>query len=202
MALEVVAVVGASYLVGSIPFGLIAGRLVRGIDVRYYGSRRTGATNIYRTLGPWAFLLVAAADVGKGVGAVLLARLLLSAPLFEVGAALAAIVGHNWPLYAGFRGGRGVATSFGGLLAMLPGLAAACALVFAAILLAFRYVSLGSLAAALATLMLMAVLRALGLTPLDYLWYPLIGVPLLIFQHRDNIQRLLAGRERRLGEPP
>src|SRR5687768_6878457 len=110
------------YLVGAIPFGLIIGRLTKGIDLREYGSHRTGATNALRTLGTPAAAAVFLLDVGKGVVAVLVARLLFAGdPLVEWAAAaagVAAIVGHNWSLFIGFTGGRGVATSAGGLCAM------------------------------------------------------------------------------------
>ncbi len=110
------------YLLGAIPFGLIIGRLTKGIDLREYGSHRTGATNALRTLGTRAAAAVFALDVAKGVAAVLLARLVFAGdPMVEWAAALAglaAIVGHNWSAFIGFTGGRGVATSAGALGAM------------------------------------------------------------------------------------
>ena len=133
------------YLLGSLPFGLMAGRLVKGVDVRDFGSGSTGSTNVQRTVGTPAAVVVLLLDTAKSVLAVLLARLFSDAPGVEVAAALAAIAGHNWPVFIGFKGGRGIAPGVGGLLILSPvsGLIAlAVALPTIAL---WRYVSLGSL---------------------------------------------------------
>lgn len=102
------------YLLGSLPFGLMAGRLVKGVDVRDFGSGSTGSTNVQRTVGTPAAVVVLLLDTAKSVLAVLLARLFSDAPGVEVAAALAAIAGHNWPVFIGFKGGRGIAPGVGG----------------------------------------------------------------------------------------
>jgi len=197
--LEFVAVVIFSYLVGSIPCGLVVGK-IRGVDVREYGSGKTGATNILRTVGVGAGAIVLICDLAKGVAAVLFARFLLHAPIAEMVAALVAIVGHNWPIYARFRGGRGVSTSLGGLLAMSPLVTLGSAVVGVVAIGISRYVSLGSVLGATTALLLMMVLTILGREPWPYLVYTLVGAPLIILQHRDNIARIWAGTERKLGQ--
>ena len=117
-AFLVVALIG--YLLGSLPMGLIAGKVVRGVDIRDYGSGKTGFTNALRTIGLKAALLVLLGDALKGAVPVLIARLLSDDAYAQMVAGLAAVVGHDWPVFAGFRGGRGVTTFFGVLLAMNP----------------------------------------------------------------------------------
>ena len=195
------AIIVFGYLLGSVPFGLLLGKLC-GVDVRKYGSGKTGATNVFRVLGAKAGIPALIADVGKGVTPVLIARFTLG-PGGEVAAALAAVVGHNWPVYLRFRGGRGAATSLGGLAAMSwpVSLLAPVSLAVFAIVVAFsRYVSLGSMTAALSVLVLMIPLVALNRIELIYLIYGVLAPGLIVFQHRDNIARLVAGTERKLGE--
>ena len=112
--------VAVCYLLGSLPFGLLVARLVRGIDVRRYGSGNTGMTNVLRTLGIWPALLVLALDAGKGILAVALAKAIDPTPSLEVAAALSALMGHIWSPFLGFRGGKGVATGIGALCALSP----------------------------------------------------------------------------------
>lgn len=188
------------YLIGAVPFGLIIGRVFKGIDVRNYGSGKIGATNALRTLGPGASAMVLLLDAGKGCAAVYLARLTLGSPAVEAGAAVAAMVGHDWPVYVGFKGGRGVAVGLGSCLALVP-LSVASAVAAAALsVLATRYVSLGSLLGAVAAAATFMVYVALGKAPADYLAFVIIGFALIVFHHRDNIARLARGRERRIGE--
>ena len=189
-----------AYLVGAIPFGFIVGRLSRGVDVRQYGSGRTGAANVLRTAGTWASIGVFLGDLAKGAGAVLLARLILGQEMAAVAAAIAAILGHDWPVYLKFQGGRGVVTSLGGLLALswpvgLLGLALGVAIIAV-----FRYVSLGSMLASVLVAAIMALLVALGWQPSEYLIYMVVAAALIVFQHRDNIARLRAGTERKVGQ--
>jgi glycerol-3-phosphate acyltransferase PlsY len=176
---------------------------LRGVDVTEYGSGKSGATNVLRTLGLKAGALVLVGDVLKGVGAVLFARFVLGGGAIEVTAALAAVIGHNWSLYIKFRGGRGVATSLGGLAAMswpvwllTPG----CLAVFIVVVALSRYVSLGSMVAALSVLVATIPLAASNHIESVYIVYGAVGAGLILFQHRDNIVRLLAGTERKLGE--
>jgi glycerol-3-phosphate acyltransferase PlsY len=197
--MAVLLVVGLGYLLGSIPSGLVAGRL-QGVDLRQRGSGRTGATNALRTLGPALAALVLAADVAKGAMAVALAPLVLEGPMAQVGAALGAVAGHNWPLFSRFQGGRGVAPALGGQLVMAPWVAMAGLAAFALAILASRYVSLGSLVGTTATGAILVVQALAQWGPWEYAVYGVAGATIVVVQHRDNIARLLAGRERRLGQ--
>ena len=196
-AFIVVAVIG--YLVGSIPVGLIAGKVARGIDVRDYGSGKTGVTNVLRVLGLRISFLVGVADIAKGAVPVVIARVLVDDAYGQTLAGLAALVGHDWPLYAGFRGGRGVSTSFGALLAMSPLVALALVPVGIAIAVVTRYMSVMSVAGSIVAALTLLVLAALGLQPWAYAAYALAAAGLLVALHRENIQRLLAGREPKIG---
>jgi len=198
--------VGIAYLIGSVPVGVIVGRLVAGVDLRRHGSGRTGATNALRTLGARWAVVVFALDVAKGLMAVLLARALYDAgppgsPDWVAAAAgVAAIVGHNWSVFIGFGGGRGVATAAGGLLAISPLTLAIVLPVVAAIVWLTRYVSLGSLTAAALAVAVTATLAATGQGSSAPVGYALVAGALIWFAHRDNIERLRAGTERRIGE--
>ncbi len=195
------AIIIGGYLLGSVPFGLLLGKLY-GVDVRQYGSGKPGATNVFRVLGAKAAIPAFVADVAKGAIPVIAARLVLG-PGGEVAGALAAVAGHNWPIYLKFRGGRGAAPSLGALAAMswpVSLLAPLCLAVFAMVVALSRYVSLGSMLAALSVLVMMIPLVALNRIELIYLTYGVLAPGLIVFQHRDNIARLVAGTERKLGE--
>jgi glycerol-3-phosphate acyltransferase PlsY len=199
-------VLGAAlgYLLGAIPFGLIIGRLTKGIDLREYGSHRTGATNALRTIGAPAAAAVFILDVGKGVAAVLLARALFADdPMVEWAAAVAgvaAIVGHNWSVFIGFTGGRGVATSAGALGAMSPWTFLILAPIVFVVIWRSRYVSLGSVSGALAAPIITAALATVGAASIPAIAYALASGLLVTFAHADNIGRLRAGTERKIGQ--
>jgi len=200
--IEFAAVMIGSYLIGSIPSGLVIGKL-KGIDVREYGSGNIGTTNVLRTLGARYGALVLIADVFKGVIAVLLARYIIGSPMSEMAAGFAAVAGHDWSLFLKFKGGRGVATSLGALLpmAMPAPLSGVIGLaVFVLVTLASRYVSLASIVGSVAAVVAMAVFLGLDRVPWQYLVYIVVVVALIIFQHRDNISRLLSGTESKLGQ--
>jgi len=202
------------YLLGSIPFGVIIGRRSAKVDVRQYGSGRMGATNVLRVAGKKAAVLVTILDLSKGILAVVFAGLIFSGDYLVLGgsglwwlarsaqvvAALAAVAGHNWPVFLKFKGGRGVATFFGGLMVLY----APAALFGGAILIIgtylTRYVSLGSIAGALGTCAILIPLTIINASPIEYLVYTLIGAIFIIIMHRDNIARLLSGTERKFGE--
>lgn len=202
MSLLLAALLG--YLLGAIPFGLIVGRVTRGIDLRDYGSHRTGATNALRTLGLRAAALVFLLDVGKGVAAVALARLLFAAdPLVEWAAAIAgfaAIVGHNWSVFIRFTGGRGVATSAGGLGAMSPWTILILAPIVIGLIWRTRYVSLGSITGGLLAPVITAVLWAANAASVPAIAYAAASGLLVTAAHADNIARLRAGTERKIGQ--
>lgn len=188
------------YFVGAIPLGLLLGKVLKGVDVRHYGSGKTGATNVLRTLGPRAAVPVAIFDMGKGVAAFYIATALGDSRWAEVAAAMAAFVGHNWSIFIRFTGGRGVSTSLGGLFAVAPVWAAATFGAGVLVVGATRYVSLGSLAGALFTFGILLGLAATGHEPWTSFAYGATAAAFIFFQHRDNIQRLVQGRERRLGQ--
>ena len=197
------AAVAAGYLIGAIPIGLLVGRLVGDVDLREHGSRRTGATNATRALGMRWGALVLLLDVGKGVAAVLLARLLYpgdGAEWVAAAAGLAAVIGHNWSVFIGFSGGRGVATTGGGLLALAPVAVAAVLPLMVLIVWATRYVSAASLAGAIGAMLATALLAWSGTGSWPAFGYALLAGSVVIASHRDNIARLRAGTERRLGE--
>ena len=200
--IEFVAVVIGSYLIGSIPSGLVIGKL-KGIDVREYGSGNIGTTNVLRTLGARWGAIVLIADVLKGVIAVLLARYIIETPTGEMAAGFAAVAGHDWSLFLKFKGGRGVATSLGGLLPLaMPGpLSGVIGLaIFVLVTLASRYVSLASIVGSLSAVVAMAVFLGLDRVPWQYVVYIVVVVALIIYQHRDNMGRLLSGTESKLGQ--
>ena len=195
------------YLLGAVPVGQLVGRATRGIDIREYGSQRTGATNALRTLGPRAGALVFVLDVAKGAVAVLAAGWLTAADgsaaeWTAAAAGFAAIVGHNWSVFIGFSGGRGVATSTGALVAMVPLAAVIVAPIAALVMWRWRYVSLGSIAGAAAVPFVVAGLLALDLggAQLPHLAYGVAAGALVIVAHADNIRRLRDGTERRIGQ--
>ena len=192
------------YVLGAIPFGLLVGRYTQGIDLRQYGSHRTGATNALRTLGAKPAALVFLLDVGKGVLAVVLSRLVFgSDSLVEWAAAtagFAAIVGHNWSAFIGFTGGRGVATSAGALGAMSVWAILILAPIVFLIIWRTRYVSLGSVTGALGAPLVTGILAALGAASVPAVAYALGSGLLVTVAHADNIGRLRAGTERKIGQ--
>ncbi|HTT32376.1 MAG TPA: glycerol-3-phosphate 1-O-acyltransferase PlsY [Methylomirabilota bacterium] len=187
----------AAYLLGSLPFGVILARLFGGTDVRKAGSGNIGATNVARVVGPFAGILTLVLDTAKGAAAVFLAEWLSHGDaIWLTSAALAALVGHCFPVWLKFKGGKGVATAAGVFLMLSP-LACALALaVFAIVVILWRYVSLGSIFAAAAMPLLMYFFWApRHAPPLAITFGALAAALLIIFQHRGNLQRLLAGTE-------
>ncbi len=202
-----VAIVVGSYLLGSISFSYLIVRLLQGRDVRTVGSGNAGATNVMRAAGKTPAVTALVLDVAKGVTAVAVARA-LAAPPAVVGAAAAAVVlGHVFPLFLDFRGGKGVATAAGALGALaLPAMALAL-VVFVAVVSWKRYVSLGSISAALAFPLFVwllgrqGVLKTAGESEQTALAVAGLAIAaLVIFKHAGNLRRLRAGTEPRLGE--
>ncbi len=181
-----------SYFVGSVPFGYMAGKL-RGVDIRSQGSGNIGATNTLRLLGVPAGLAVLVLDVGKGVLAAHLG-LVVGGPWLGVLAGFLAVVGHNWSVFLGFKGGKGVATSFGLALRLMPVPSLAALLAFAIVVGLTRLVSLGSMVGA--GVILVAVLGTSQ--PLPYILVAVLAVAFVFIRHRDNIARLRTGTENRL----
>jgi len=203
MLAEFAVVIAASYLVGAIPSGYIAGRLLKGVDVRDYGSGATGATNVMRTLGRWPFVVVMVADALKGYLPVLVTWFVFEEHDLQVASGLAAVIGHDFPVYIGFRGGRGVATSFGvyAALALPVGVSVLAVGVF--VVLAFRYMSLMSIVTvpvgALA-LLLLAVFEGGDHYTYTKAVFGAFATVLVLIRHEANIRRLIKGTEPKLGE--
>ena len=202
-------VVVISYLLGSIPAGAIAARL-KGVDIRTVGSGNPGFTNVLRTLGAWVAAPVLVVDIAKGVVAVLFVAGVLGSGShlgptgIRLAAGLAAIAGHNWPVFARFKGGRGVATACGMFAAMSPLGTLAAVLLWLAIVLTTRYVSLGSIVASLflplAIWLEARFLQTEGSTALT-VTAVLVAIAVVV-RHRANIGRLLNGTENRFGKNP
>jgi len=201
-AIDLVAAVvlaALSYAAGSIPFGVVVARLTGAPDPRTLGSGRTGGTNALRAMGRRRALLVVLGDVLKGTVPVLVARLVTGNAAIEVLCAIAAILGATRSMFVGFKGGRGVGTSVGTMLVIFPPAILVGAPVFVGVILATRYVSLGSLLAVAGGAALVVVwwLAASGTVPLAYPVYATLGAALVWLAHADNIDRLLHGTERR-----
>ena len=196
--MQALSIVIIAYLLGSIPFGYLIVRGKEGADVRTTGSGGTGATNVSRRAGKAAGVLTLVLDALKGAAAVLIAQTFSGNGWVVTAAAIAVIVGHIFPLWLGFRGGKGVATGAGTFLMLMPVALLCAGVIFVAIVLFTRYVSLGSMIAA-ATIPLFVWLQTVFVAPLTDL-RPLLtaamaGALLIIFAHRGNIERLARGTE-------
>ena len=191
---------GIGYLLGSVPVGLIVGRVARGIDIRDFGSGRTGFTNVVRTVGARWGVVALAGDLAKGAGPVLIAFVVSDEPYVHAAAGLAVAIGHDWPIFAGFRGGRGVAASYGVALALNPIAALALLPVAIGLVAVTRIMSLMSLGLAPVLVGVFVVLAALDMQPWAYAGYAVVAAALLLVLHRENIERLLAGTEPKIGQ--
>ena len=189
------------YVLGSLPFGLVSGWAFKRVDVRDFGSGKTGMTNVLRTVGVPAAALVLLLDMGKAVLAVVLARIVSDSHGVEAAAALAALIGHNWPVFVRFRGGRGTAPGWGGLCILSPVSGVVATAVGIPMIAITRYVSLGSMLGAASGAVAVIVLSSMGHAPSEYIWFGAIGGTVVVARHKDNILRLLRGEERRLGQP-
>ena len=195
------AVLVLSYLLGSVPWGYLALRWSHGVDIREHGSGSIGMTNVLRTGGGRVALVVLTLDIAKGILAVVLGRMIIGSTEGEVTASLFALMGHNWPVFLQFRGGRGILTGLGGLSVMAPLGAAIGAVAFLFITGVSRYVSLGSVLGLVITCLAMLVLTITGKYSTPYALYTFLGSAIIIWQHRDNIRRIREGNEHRLGQP-
>ena len=195
MSIYVLYAAVASYLIGSIPNGFILARLTKGIDIRQFGSGNIGATNVWRTLGPVPGIIVLLLDMSKGVASVLIGRYLGGVGT-ELIAAFLALCGHSWPIFLKFKGGKIVATGGGIILAISP-LTTLVALVVLLITVAIsRYVSLGSILAAITVPVTMIILRMNIL----YILFGVVIAVFVIYKHRPNIKRILSGTEFKVGK--
>lgn len=184
------------YLLGSVSFAVLLVRAVAGKDIRSEGSGNAGATNVLRAYGKKLALLVALLDVAKGTAAVLLVRLVTADPFWGAAAGVAAVLGHVFPVFYGFRGGKGVATAVGVFLVLAP-LALLCSLAaFVAIVAATRYVSLGSI---VAMTLLPPVAGLVFHAPRPVVTAAAVTALVVLWKHLDNLKRLARGEERKLG---
>jgi glycerol-3-phosphate acyltransferase PlsY len=188
--------VAAGYLLGSLSFAFLLVRWRTGADIRTVGSGNAGATNVLRAHGKGLAAAVALLDIAKGAAAVLLVRLVTADPRYAAAAGLASILGHVFPLYSGFRGGKGVATAVGAFLALAPLATGVCLVVFVVVIAATRYVSLGSM---IALVLLPPAAGLLSHAPRAVVVAAAATAVLVVFKHVDNLKRLARGEERKLG---
>ncbi len=188
------------YVLGSVPWGFLVVRLFHGVDVREFGSGRTGTSNVLRTGGLKSAALVLVLDLSKGALAVLLAKVVSDSPAAEVTAGLLVLAGHNWSMFLGFKGGRGIMPAAGAVLIISPIAFVLCLLAWVITARISRYVSLASLAGvSMAVIAALVQVAFLDFSP-AYLIYFGIGAFIIFWQHSDNMQRLRHGTEPRLGE--
>lgn len=198
---QALTLIAMGYLVGSVPMGVIVARVTGGTDPRTVGSGRTGGTNALRAMGARRALVVGLLDIAKGALPVLIAIGVGASPAVGALAGVAAVMGAWKSVFLRFAGGRGVATSVGGMLAISVPVALISAPVFFGIIYLTRYVSLGSLLGTAFAGLVSVVFVALGWLAAGWLLFSVGAVAIVWVAHADNIQRLRAGTERRLGTP-
>ncbi|WP_371369338.1 Glycerol-3-phosphate acyltransferase [Sporomusa rhizae] len=192
--MEYMLVILTSYLIGSIPNGLIIGQSFYKVDLRLFGSKNIGATNAFRTLGPWPAFWVFLTDALKGVAGVLIGQYLGHTALTELIGGIAAIAGHNWSAFLKFKGGRGVATGLGVIAIIVPKVTLIVFIVWALIVYFTRYVSLASIVAAALVPITMWLLNARQ----EFFYFGILAALFVIVRHRPNIERLLKGQESKI----
>lgn len=182
------------HVCGSVPCGLWLVQAFHGIDIRNYGSKNIGTTNVFRIVGPKTAVLVLIADAFKGILAVGIMSYFFHNPLLDVVTALGALLGHNYSLFLGFKGGKGVATALGLLIFMMPKVAVASFGIWLVCVLLTRYVSLGSIMAAIFTPPLAWYLGY----PSAYVIFSVVAAFFVVLRHKENIHRLLTGTESKI----
>ncbi len=189
------------YLFGSFPSGYLAGRIAKGIDIRSLGSGSTGATNVLRHIGKRAAITVFLLDVFKGVISILLAKYFLLNDSWQVAIGLSTLIGHIWPVWLNWRGGKAVATGLGIFLGLSWQVGLSTLGVFILMITLFRIVSLASVSAALALPLIMFISFKTSSISLPFLVISLLATTLVIWRHRENILRLMKGKEPKIGKP-
>ncbi|MCA9735754.1 MAG: glycerol-3-phosphate 1-O-acyltransferase PlsY [Deferribacteres bacterium] len=206
--LNVIVIIVVGYLVGSFPTAIITGKLLKGIDIREHGSGNAGGTNVFRVLGKGPGIFVMAFDIFKGIVAtyyvsqIAFTDIGLSPVYLQIIAGLSAIVGHIWTIFAGFKGGKGVGTAAGMLVVLYPIAILVCFIIFLVIVFSTRYVSLGSILAAVFLPVVLFVMHTVFDRPVEPVLMGLASfiALLIVFTHRTNIQRLINGTENRFGK--
>jgi glycerol-3-phosphate acyltransferase PlsY len=184
------------YVLGSVPTGLLVGRAF-GVDVRKVGSGNIGMANVLRAAGKWAAALTMIGDMLKGLIPVIIARNFTDDSWVLAAVALAAVIGHCWPVFLGFRGGKGVATGAGTSIGLAPLVGLSLFAFWWIVVLLSRYTSLG----AIAVMVVSPFAFWLSGQPLPYVLYTVIGGALVLWRHRENARALLKGTERKIGQP-
>jgi glycerol-3-phosphate acyltransferase PlsY len=206
--LTILVIIILAYLLGSIPSAIIISKAFKGIDIRDYGSKNAGFTNVYRVLGAFPAIIVLIMDIGKGMAAVLLVTQISLTPValnlvsIKILAGVSVILGHVFPVFAGFKGGKGIATALGALFSLIPLEITLALIVFIVIVIITRYISLGSLSAA--CFIFLALLferyylkRSVPTELLGMIFFLLVFI---FYNHRTNIKRLLNGTENKFGQ--
>jgi len=195
--MKIALIIISCYLLGSIPFGYIVGKLFKKIDIRELGSGNIGATNVFRILGPSLAFVVLIGDVGKGILSIYLVHFLnIDNSLISTIAGLAVICGHDWSLFLGFKGGKGIATTFGVVFVLNPTISILALIIWGVVLITTRYVSLSSIFAVISIFILTILFKQ----PYEYIIFSAIILILGIFKHKENIERLKLKKERKIGE--
>ena len=188
------------YLFGSFPSGYLAGRIAKGVDIRSLGSGSTGATNVLRHIGKRAAIAVFLIDVFKGVLSILLAKYFLLNDSWQVAIGLSTLIGHIWPVWLNWRGGKAVATGLGIFLGLSLQVGLATLGIFILVITLFRIVSLASISAVLALPLIMFLSFQGSTVSIPYLIVSLLAMTLVIWRHRENIARLIKGKEPKIGQ--
>ena len=183
------------YVLGSVPTGYLIGRLL-GVDVRKVGSGNIGTANVLRAAGKRAALLTLAGDMLKGMIPVVLARLLVTNDWLIAAVAFAAVLGHCWPVFLRFKGGKAVATGAGTTIGLAPVIGLGLFAFWWAVVLLSRYTSLG----AISVMVVSPVVFVIAGQPLPYVLYTIVGGALVLWRHRENARALIKGTERKVGE--
>jgi len=194
LSVEGILLVVGGYLVGSIPTGVILARLFSATDIRREGSGNIGATNVYRVLGAKLGVITLVGDVVKGMVPVILTRFFMGDEVWIASVALATFLGHLYPLFLRFRGGKGVATALGVFMVIAPLVTAGAVIVFIVVVMRWKYVSLGSLAASAS----MPLFLGAGGYSMVYGGLSMMIGGLIFYRHGDNIKRLREGKEKKL----
>lgn len=187
-----------SYLIGAVPFGLFFGRIFSNVDVRSVGSGNIGATNVLRAAGKKAAVMTLLADCLKGLLPVLAVKIMFHDDIITGLTGAAAVLGHNYPVYLAFKGGKGVATSFGVVLAAAPWIGLACLITWLIVALIWRYSSLSALFAFALFPIITFSAYSESRPPLGL--FSLFVFGMIYYRHRENIKRLLAGTEPKIGQ--
>ena len=195
--MKIALIIISCYLLGSMPFGYIVGKLFKKVDIRELGSGNIGATNVFRILGPSLASLVLIGDIGKGILSIYLVQYLnIDNLLIITIAGLAVICGHDWSLFLGFKGGKGIATTFGVVFALNPTISILALIIWGVVLITTRYVSLSSIFAVISIFIFSILFKQ----PYEYIIFSAMIMILGIFKHKENIKRLKSKKERKIGE--